>query len=47
LRCLALQKGYVLNLNPIDDASVYDEYMQGTIKGDIKALSALILRTMS
>ncbi|MDR0803658.1 MAG: Fic family protein [Rickettsiales bacterium] len=42
IRTLASQKGYGLNLNPIDDAHIYDRYMSGTINGDIKILTDLI-----
>lgn len=31
LRLLALEKGLVLNLNPPDDRTVYERYMEGTI----------------
>jgi cell filamentation protein len=34
-RVLALEKGFVLNLNPADNADVYERYMSGTIDGDI------------
>ena len=43
LRLLALEKGLILNLNPPDNKSVYDRYMQGTINSDIKTLTKLIL----
>ncbi|MBR6838324.1 MAG: Fic family protein [Alphaproteobacteria bacterium] len=46
LRCLALQKGYLLNLNPIDDAGIYDRYMRGTIDGDINILTNLIFEIL-
>jgi cell filamentation protein len=42
VRTLALEKGYALNLNPIDDKSVYERYMTGTIEGDVQLLSDLI-----
>ena len=42
LRLLALEKGSTLNLNPPDNKNIYDQYMQGTIKSDVKALSKLI-----
>jgi len=42
LRLLALEKGSILNLNPPDNKNIYDQYMQGTIKSDVKALSKLI-----
>ena len=43
LRLLALEKGFILNLNPPDNKSVYDQYMQGTINSDVKTLTKLIL----
>ena len=43
LRLLALEKGLELNLNPPDNADVYERYMSGTINGDAKLLSVLIL----
>ncbi len=43
LRLLALEKGLTLNLNPPDNKSVYDKYMQGTINSDVKTLTKLIL----
>jgi len=43
LRCLALEKGLKINLNPPDNKIVYDQYMQGTINSDIKTLTKLIL----
>lgn len=46
LRTLALEKGIQLNLNPPDNKSVYDQYMQGTINSDIEMLSRLILEQL-
>jgi len=43
LRLLALEKELILNLNPPDNKSVYDQYMQGTINSDVKTLTKLIL----
>lgn len=42
IRLLAQQKGYTLDLNPIEDHSVYERYMNGTINGDIDELVRLI-----
>jgi len=42
LRTLAIEKGYVLNLNPPDNADVYERYMSGTIDGDVDKLAELI-----
>ncbi len=42
LRLLALEKELKLNLNPIDNSSVYERYMKGTIESDIKILTELI-----
>lgn len=41
-RLLALQKGYKLNLNPIDNHSVYERYMDDTINGKVDDLTDLI-----
>ncbi|MDR3282150.1 MAG: Fic family protein [Candidatus Methanoplasma sp.] len=46
LRLLALEKGWKLNLNPIDDAEAYKRYMDGTIDGDIDLLAATICEFM-
>ncbi len=43
LRLLALEKNLILNLNPPDNKNIYDQYMQGTIKSDVKALTKLII----
>jgi cell filamentation protein len=42
VRTLALEKGYSLNLNPPDNADVYERYMGGTIEGDVDKLAGLI-----
>lgn len=42
LRLLALEKGYLLNLNPPDNKGVYDRYMLGTIESEVKILADLI-----
>lgn len=42
LRLLALQRGYMLDLNPLDNQSVYDRYMSGTINGDVTDMTNLI-----
>lgn len=42
IRLLALQKGYTLNLNPLDDKDVYLQYMTGTINSDVDILTRLI-----
>jgi cell filamentation protein len=42
LRTLALEKGLTLNLNPADNADVYERYMSGTIDGDVEKLAGLI-----
>jgi cell filamentation protein len=46
IRTLALQKGYELDLNPIDDQSVYDRYMDGTINDKTTELAELILELL-
>jgi len=43
MRLLALEKGLFLNLNPPNDGNVYERYMSGTITGDVKQLTELIL----
>ncbi len=47
IRLLALEKGLTLNLNPADNTTVYTQYMQGTINGDIELLSQLILEQIN
>jgi len=42
LRTLAIEKGYILNLNPPDNVDVYERYMSGTIEGDVGKLAELI-----
>ena len=42
VRTLALEKGYVLNLNPPDNVDVFERYMSGTIDGDVDKLTRLI-----
>lgn len=42
LRLLALEKGLILNLNPPDNKSVYERYMEGTIESNVKTLTELI-----
>jgi cell filamentation protein len=42
LRALALEKGYILNLNPPDNADVFERYISGTIDGDVGKLAGLI-----
>lgn len=42
IRLLAGQKGYELDLNPIDNHSVYERYMNDTINGNVDDLTNLI-----
>ncbi|MCZ2355089.1 MAG: Fic family protein [Bacteroidia bacterium] len=42
LRLLALEKGLRLNLNPPNNKSVYERYMQGTIESDVNTLTELV-----
>ena len=42
LRLLAKEKGLSLNLNPPDNADIYERYMSGTIVGNVEQLAALI-----
>ena len=46
IRLLALEKGYLINLNPPDNPDIYERYMTGTIDGDIEKLKALIFELM-
>jgi cell filamentation protein len=46
IRLLALEKGYILNLNPLDNLNIYKRYIQGTIDGNMEKLTALILELM-
>jgi len=43
IRLLALENGYVLKLNPPDNKYVYEQYMKGTINGDVDLLAKLII----
>ena len=47
IRTLALEKRYLLNLNPPDNPNVYKRYMAGTIEGNIEKISSLILDLLS
>jgi cell filamentation protein len=47
IRLLAIEKNIILNLNPPDDNSIYERYMQGTINSDVKSLSELIFELIS
>jgi len=47
LRVLALEKHLQLNLNPQDNIDVYEQYMTGTIDGNVDKLSDLILKLLS
>ena len=42
LRLLAEEKGLSLNLNPPDNADIYERYMSGTITGNMEQLATLI-----
>lgn len=44
---MALDKRLLLNLNPPDDQSVYERYMQGAINGDVALLSDLIFELIN
>jgi cell filamentation protein len=46
IRLLALEKGYSLNINPADNLSDYERYMQGTIEGNVEILSELIFELL-
>lgn len=45
IRLLALEKNYILNLNP-PDKDVFERYMSGTINSDIKMLRDLIFELL-
>lgn len=47
IRLLALEKKIDLNLNPLDNKSVYDRYMSGTVNSDLKMLADLILELIN
>jgi cell filamentation protein len=42
IRTLAFQKGYLLNLNPPNNKSIYNRYMKGTIESDVNILQEII-----
>jgi cell filamentation protein len=46
LRLLAQEKGYLLELNPPDNADVFEQYMTGTIKADVEMLTDLIAKLL-
>lgn len=46
IRMLAHQKGYMLDLNPMDNHTVYERYMTGTITGNLQDLTILIYDLM-
>jgi cell filamentation protein len=46
IRMLAFEKGFLLDLNPATDESVYECYMDGTIDGDVSLLAELIEKVM-
>ncbi|MDR1533476.1 MAG: Fic family protein [Planctomycetota bacterium] len=43
---LARAKGWTLNLNPPDNADIYERYMAGTISGEVKVLGKLIFECL-
>jgi cell filamentation protein len=47
IRCLAVEKGYKLNLNPPDRVDVYERYMRGTIESDVEGLAELVGELMA
>lgn len=47
IRLIALEKGLILNLNPPDNKSVYERYMQGTIESDLTTLTDLIFELIN
>ena len=47
MRVLALEKGFLLNLNPPDKTIVFERYMAGVIEGNLDELSNLIYDLIS
>jgi cell filamentation protein len=47
IRLLALEMGFILNLNPPDNKDVYEKYMSGTIESNVKTLTELIYELIS
>jgi len=47
LRLLATEKDLSLNLNPPDNADIYERYMSGTINGNVEQLATLILEIIT
>ncbi len=47
IRTLALQKGYILNLNPVDNSNIYERYMKGTIDSNLNILTNLIFELIN
>lgn len=47
LRLLALEKGFTLNLNPLDNLSVYERYMYGTVNSNVNMLTDLIFELIN
>jgi len=46
IRCLALEKGYVLELNPADKEEVYEAYMDGVIQSNLELLEKVIFESL-
>ena len=47
LRLLAMEKKLFLDLNPPNNADIYERYMSGTTTGNVEQLAALILEIVS
>ncbi|MBO0472145.1 cell filamentation protein [Enterococcus sp. DIV0840] len=47
IRCLALEKGYVLELNPADKEQVYKAYMDGVIHSHLELLEKVIFENLA
>lgn len=47
IRCLALEKGYILGLNPADKEKVYEAYMDGVIHSNLELLEKVIFETLA
>ncbi|WP_348921634.1 Fic/DOC family protein [Enterococcus rotai] len=46
IRCLSLDKGYILELNPADKEEVYEAYMDGVIQSNLELLEKVIYENL-
>lgn len=47
IRCLALKKGYILELNPVEKEDVYEAYMAGVIHSNLELLEKVIFENLT